>query len=291
VCRGTRHGWNGMLTSVRPRPPHLALEADEEHTDQRPFRIGLDGKGPSSSSTASWSRLDATSSSSNPSQPLSPRSPGAEQFQRDAALALELAKELNSTHSDAGLSGTNAFQAVKDEEAREKRDRQLALALARHQESEAVASTSRANGASGEDGRNRTISLAATVRTTASEAESCPCCEARWTDIGGAVSSAASLQEQEMVEIRRRKHVQKCVEEKAKLAEQLGEEGEDELADWGGEVTGEATGAVSTASWTGGRKGKLEVVGTAGLSSFSLLRNPSLARIRSRPHPVIIPRV
>lgn len=247
-----------------------------------PMYAGLDRQGSSAGPRLKTDTSSSSlSSSSKSARPLSPLSPGAQKFTHDAQLALRLAQELNVTPA---LPGVGFSSAAAAQEAREKRDHQLALALARHTESEA---NSRAayegwrDGGGGEGARDRKTSLAATVRTTASEAESCPCCEARWTDLGQALSgvslsgSTKSEQEWQLVEVRRKNHVQKCVEEKANLAAQLGDEGET----WDGDECGDGAGTQGVVqqgdvTWTGGRKGKDAVVGTPGASPSSVFLPP-----------------
>ncbi|GAA5856437.1 hypothetical protein JCM8547_008743 [Rhodosporidiobolus lusitaniae] len=222
-------------------------------------------------------------SSSSTQRPTLPLSPGALQFRSDAALALALSNELNTPHT----ASSSPLPSFNEEEAREKRDRQLALALARAQEAELSSSRPSAAEANG-----RRDSLAPTVLTTASERESCPCCEARWTDLGGSYCSSrvGSMEELEKVEGKRRTHVQRCLEEKGRLAQELGEEvvygleeGEGREGGWGEHVAwaeeGTAAEGGTTTSWTG--QGKDAVVGTPGL--LPLLYS-ALSRSNASPH-------
>ncbi|BGP13088.1 hypothetical protein JCM10213v2_001007 [Rhodosporidiobolus nylandii] len=195
--------------------------------------------------------------------PATPLSPGSAQFQSDAALALALANELGGGPASTDAA---ALAAAREEEARERRDRELALALARAQEteSEAVGTSS---------GQSRRASLAGTVETTASERESCPCCEARWADLGlrlgpevpGGHGATALAVATAKVEDRRRKHVELCLEGREKLVSELGDAGAGLHGVWEDDGTDASLADNGGPSWTGGVGGKDEVQGTSGL--------------------------
>ncbi|GAA5900489.1 hypothetical protein JCM6882_001260 [Rhodosporidiobolus microsporus] len=243
----------------------------------------------------------ATNSSTASFPPTAPLSPSTAQFNADAALALSLAHSLNAPDASAAA----AVRAAREEEASARRDRELALALARAQEVEAGMRVPR-EGTNGADGGER---------------ESCPCCEARWEDMGlsfslspfssaasstsflpGPSSSAASpyastpvsssadpppdpLTHRLKVEEKRRKHVEKCLEGRAKAFAEgaTGEEGEEgEHGAWDLEAE-ESGGGGKVPSWTG--RGKDAVLGTPGLIHLlhrSLLASSTSSHGRTR---------
>ncbi|GAA5911388.1 hypothetical protein JCM5296_002967 [Sporobolomyces johnsonii] len=133
-------------------------------------------------------------------------------------------------------------------------DAALALALAYEQQGPSPGRSS-----------SRAKSPVFSVATTADESLHCPCCEARWSDLGVAPPAAA---EDPQVEGKRRKHVQKCLEGRERLIKEtagagVGLHGEWENDGGGGyDEAGEQAGGVG---WTGGVGGKGEVKGTAGL--------------------------
>ncbi|GAA5971333.1 hypothetical protein JCM11641_008310 [Rhodosporidiobolus odoratus] len=193
------------------------------------------------------------------SSPTLPLSPGAAQFRSDAALALSLAQQLEGTERTHSADA-RAIRTASEQEKRERADRELALALARAQEAEARTER-RASP------RQRQVSLAETVATTASEREACPCCEARWGDIGLRLASTPerSATDGQQVADRRRKHVQACLQGREKLVAQLGDVGLGLLGAWDVDDKAEGEGEFLGLSWTGGVGSRDEVQGTVGL--------------------------
>ncbi|GAA5919536.1 hypothetical protein JCM1841_000997 [Sporobolomyces salmonicolor] len=133
-------------------------------------------------------------------------------------------------------------------------DATLALALAYEEQGQSAGLSS-----------SRAKSPVFSVATTADESLHCPCCAARWCDLGIAAPSAG---EEPEADGKRRKHVQKCLGGREKLIEETGATGVGLHGEWennGGGRYDEGRVQIGGLGRPGGVGGKGEVRGTAGL--------------------------
>ncbi|GAA5830527.1 hypothetical protein JCM11251_002502 [Rhodosporidiobolus azoricus] len=263
----------------------------DPHFVQHHLNSCLDKQAPSRSTTAGAPALGAAVL--HDPTCTAPLSPSSAQCNSDAALARSLAQSLEQASCP---SSATALQRVRDEETLARRDRELALALARAQEVEAGSAR-----------------MAAGAMTEEEEGETCPCCEARWADMGLSISDESSsstfpattspgaspystsplsapgltdgrsaLDPRLKIEEKRRKHVEKCLEGRTKAFSEAGEV--EMIGEMAGHGAYEEDSVGRKVDW-GGKNGKDAVVGTAGLIPLlhrSLLSSSSSSHGRTR---------